>query len=386
MDKLVSRDNGDPDGDRRMRVVHCIDNLGPAGTELNLVRTLEQLDRNRFDLRLIALSETGSLRGRVDKAGIPVEVFDFPSLGSATAIRRAAQLIKWFRAVRPDVVHCHDIYTNIFVTPCARLAGVPMIITSKRWWTVSRWVHRKGNQLAYRLSHRVLTNSAAVATQLTDDEGVAREKIVILPNFVDDAAFEVISKEDRSAARQAFGIPEGAFVVSTVAVLRPEKDLETLIQAAGLLRARHQALHVLLVGVGPCEEALKKAAVNQGVGDCIHFPGYLTGPPNPHQYGDVAVLCSLHEGFPNSIIEAMAAGRPVVATAVGGIPDAVLDGVTGLLVSPRSPADLAAAIERLIVEEGLRRRMGDAGRDRARANFAASAVLERLSQLYLDGQ
>ena len=384
MDKLESRGNEDLAGGRRIRVVHCIDSLGPAGTELNLVRTLEQLDRRRFDLRLVALSEAGSLRARVDAAGVPVRIFNFPSLQSVTAIRRAAELIQWFRTLRPDVVHCHDIYTNIFVTPCARLSGVPMVITSKRWSTVSRWVHRRGNQVAYRLSHRVLANSSAVASLLTDIEGVPREKIVILPNFVDDGAFELISNEERKAARQAFGIPEAALVVSTVAVFRPEKDLETLIKAAALLRTRHPALHVLLVGSGPCEEDLRNAAFVHGVGDRIHFSGYLGSPPNPHQYADIAVLCSLHEGFPNSIIEAMAAGRPVVATAVGGIPDAVQDGVTGILVPPESPADLAAAIDRLIVDEGLRRSMGDAGRKRARTDFAAGAILERLSQLYLD--
>jgi glycosyltransferase involved in cell wall biosynthesis len=396
MVKRESCDNRKLDGSRRIRVVHCIDQIGGGGTELNLVRTLEQLDRKRFDLRLVTLNETGSSRARVEKAGIPVEVFSFPSLGSMTAIRRAAQLIQWLRLIKPDVVHCHDVYTNLFVAPCARLAGVPLVITSKRWWTVSSWIYRRGNQLAYRLSHRVLANCAAVAGLLTDTEGVARDKIVVLPNFVDDAAFEMISNEDRRAARQAFGIPEGSLVVTAVAVFRPEKDLETLIRAAAVLRARHPALHILLVGTGPRSKdlspdspdeaatGLRNAASLHGVGDRIHFSGYLTSPPNPHQYGDIAVLCSLHEGFPNSIIEAMAAGRPVVATAVGGIPDAVQDGVTGLLVSPRSPADLAAAIDRLIVDEELRRSMGAAGREKARANFAAAPVLERLSRLYLD--
>ena len=380
--RLESYDNGEPNGSRRIRVVQCIDQIGGGGTELNLVRTLEQLDRKRFDLRLVVLNETGSSRARVEKAGIPVEVFSFPSLGSMTAIRRAAQLIQWLRLIKPDVVHCHDVYTNLFVAPCARLAGVPLVITSKRWWTVSSWIYRRGNQLAYRLSHRVLANSAAVARLLTDMEGVARDKIVILPNFVDDAAFEVIGNEDRRVARQSFGIPEESLVVTAVAVFRPEKDLETLIGATAMLRARHPTLHVLLVGAGPCGQDLKKAATTHGVDDRIHFSGYLAGPPNPHQYGDIAVLCSLHEGFPNSIIEAMAAGRPVVATAVGGILDAVQDGVTGFLVSPRSPADLAAAIDRLIVDEELRRSMGDAGREKVRGNFAAKPVLERLSQLY----
>jgi L-malate glycosyltransferase len=232
---LEPRENKELSGNRRPRVVHCIDSFGGGGTELNVVRTLEQLDHKRFDLRLVALNDTGSLRARVDKAGIPVDVFSFPSLGSVTAIRRAAQLIQRLRIIKPDVVHCHDLYTNLFVAPCARLAGVPMVITSRRWWTVSSWIYKRGNQLAYRLSHRVLANGAAVAGLLTDIEGVAHEKIAILPNFVDHAAFEIISNEDRRVARQPFGIPEESLVITAVAVFRPEKDLETLI------RERHAA-------------------------------------------------------------------------------------------------------------------------------------------------
>ena len=370
----------------RLRVVHCIDNFGGGGTELNLVRTIERLDQDVFDLHLVALNENGPLRERVDRAGVPVQVFNFPSLGSVAAIRRAAQMIKWFRGLKPDVVHCHDRYTNIFAAPCARLAGVRTVITSRRWWTVSNRAHRVGNRLAYRISHNVLANSEAVADLLTESDGVARHKILVVPNFLDEASFEAISDEDRTAARRRFGVPDGSLVVTAVAVFRPVKDLETLILATASLKARRPALHVLLVGSGPSEIDLRRAAIEHGVDDRIHFAGYLPSPPNPHQYGDVSALCSLHEGFPNSIIEAMAAGRPVVATAVGGIPDAIQDGVNGFLVPAKSPADLAAAIERLIADPDLRNRMGRAGRQRAQANFAAKNVLENLAQMYLERQ
>ena len=166
-------------------------------------------------------------------------------------------------------------------------------------------------------------------------------------------------------------------------MLRPEKDLVSLVRAMALLAPRHPALHLLLVGRGPCDEALAAAARELGIADRVHFAGYQPAVPNPHQYLDISVLCSLHEGFPNAIIEAMAAARPVVATNVGGIPDAVAHGETGLLVEPSDPAALAAAIGRLVEDPGLRARLGEAGRERARADYRADAVLDALTALYL---
>ncbi len=316
---------------RRIRIAHCIDSFSAGGTELNLIRTIERLD---------------------------------PRL-------------------KPDVVHSHDCYTNLFVTPCARLAGVPLVITSRRWWTaMPRPIYRIGNQAAYRLSHRVIANSAAVARLMSECEGVPAARIVTLPNFVDEDAFVQLPDEARLLARRSFGIPDGALVITAVAVFRPEKDLETLIAAMALLRQQHSNLHLLLVGSGPRETALKRAAEAHCVRDHVHFPGFLSSPPNLHQYGDLSVLCSLHEAFPNSVIEAMAAGKPVVGTNVGGIPDAVEEGRTGFLVPPRSSQDLAGSIDCLLADAGLRAAMGEAGRTKARAEYGAAAVIEKLGALY----
>jgi glycosyltransferase involved in cell wall biosynthesis len=369
---------------RPLRVVHCLDGFGVGGTELNAVRTLERLDRARFDLTLVSLTADGPLRERVERAGIPVRPTPLRNMYGPAALRSAAGLALWLRRERVDVVHCHDLYTNIFAAGCARLAGVPLIIASRRWWqAIPGRLHAEGNRLSYRhVAHRVLANSAAVGRRLVE-EGVPASKIVVVPNFLDDAAFDPLPEAARRAALAGFGVPADALVVGAVAMLRPEKDLVSLVRAVALLAPAHPRLHLLLVGGGACEGELRAAARELGVADRVHLAGYQPGVPNPHQYLDVSVLCSLHEGFPNAIIEAMAAARPVVATEVGGVPDAVAHEATGLLVAPGAPAELAAAIGRLADDPALRSRFGAAGRERALADYRADAVLDALSRLYL---
>jgi glycosyltransferase involved in cell wall biosynthesis len=313
-------------------------------------------------------------------AGIPIEIFSFARAHSpaATGFRLWSRL----RKIAPDVVHCHDRYSNTFVVPLARLAGVPLVIGSRRWWTaMPGGFYRAGNRLAYRLAHLVIANSPAVGTLLME-EGVDRERIVIVPNFVDPGSFDVMPADAIAAARRRFGVPEGALVVTAVAILRPEKDLQSLIAAIALVRSYNPNVHLLLVGNGPCEAELRSHVALSGLQDHVHFAGYLPNSPNPHNYGDLSVLCSLHEGFPNSIVEAMAAGKAVVATNVGGIPDAVQQGKTGLLVPVGSPRALADAILRLAGDDDLRRRMGASARLLAQRSYRAEAVLEGLRTIY----
>lgn len=368
---------------RPIKVVHCISNFEVGGTELNMVRTVERLDRSQFEVRVLVFRDQGGLRERVVAAGIPIDVPDLYKASGPSALKRVRQIFKRLKELSPDVVHCHDLYMNAWVVPCARLAGVPLVISSRRWWKAMPCeMYRIGNAIAYRLSHKVLANSPAVARLMVDDEGISAGLILTLPNFVDDEAFAELPLEFIQSARRRFGIPDGATVVTAVAKFRPEKDLVTLIKAVSVLHARHLNLHLLLVGQGPCEAELRAAAKKNGIRDRVHFAGFLSSPPNPHQYGDLSVLCSLHEGFPNSIIEAMAAGRAVVATRVGGIPDAVDHGKTGLLVEPAAPQELAEAIERLVMDEALRAEMGRTATAQAREAYAADVVVDRLAEVY----
>ncbi len=235
--------------------------------------------------------------------------------------------------------------------------------------------------MAYRSATRVLANSPAVAGLLRD-EGVGGERIDVVPNFVDDELFELSAVDARQALLGEIGAPSESLIVGIVANLRPVKDHVTLVRAVASLASRWPELRLVCAGTGPTASVIRETADAHGVADRVHLLGARDGAARLHAAFDISVLCSLHEGFPNSVIEAMAAGRPVVGTRIGGIPDAVLDEHTGLLVAPGDATALAAALERLLTDAALRRRMGAAGRARAREVHAASAVIPRVEALY----
>jgi len=259
---------------------------------------------------------------------------------------------------------------------------VPLVIASRRWWNAlpSRAL-ALANRAGYRAAHRVLANSEAVG-RLVEDEGVPRRKVFVLPNFLEDAAFEPVTRGYRDRVLAEIGVPDGATVVGLVARLSREKRVDDLVRAAARLAPADGAPHVVVVGDGGERPALEALARELGIADRVHFAGHRANRPNLHALFDVSVLCSAREGFPNAVVEAMAAGRPVVATAVGGVPDAVVDGETGRLVPAGDVPALADALRALVADAGLRERMGAAARERARARYHERMVMPRLMSLY----
>jgi glycosyltransferase involved in cell wall biosynthesis len=370
-------------GDRRIRIAYCIDNMGIGGTEVNALRTVERLDRSRFDVSVICLQEGGPLATRYAAAGVRVLPFPIANLYGWRTARQGVRLARLLSASGIQIVHSHDMYNNVFATVCARAARTPVIVASRRWWrSLPAQRYRLANTLAFRLADCVVANSPSVAWSLATEDGVRPERIAVVPNFVDESAFAPLSSEKRAAMLDVLGVPDHALVVGIVANLSPVKDHATLLRAAALLTPRWPWLRVVLVGDGECRAALEALTHTLGLGGRVHFAGLRPNTPNPHQLFDVSVLCSLSEGFPNSIVEAMAAARPVVATDVGGVADAVSDGQTGLLVPPSNPERLAAAIEELLVDPARRRTMGLAGRDHARTRYHADTVVPSLEALY----
>lgn len=368
----------------RLRLVHVLDNLETGGTELNAVRTAERLDRDRFDIRFLCLQPGGPLRARLDAAGIPVTGIGVRGLASVGALRRGLQIRSLVRQERIDVVHAHDPYANVLAAPWARLAGGAAVIASHRWW---RDVHparvRSANRIAYRFAHRVLANSPSVGELVVREEGVPRERLVVIPNFVDAAAFDPLSRERRAALRERVGLRPGDRAVGVIANLYPVKDHATLLRAAARLVPTHPDVRFVLVGEGDQRPALEAEARAAGIADRVLMPGRVAHEPGLPAIFDVAVLTSREEGFPNFVVEAMAAGRPVVATEVGGVPDAVVEGETGFLVTAGDDAALARSLQRLLGDAGLTARLGSAGASRARAAFHVDEVVRSLEALYV---
>lgn len=367
---------------RRIRVAYCLDSFDTGGTELNAVRTIEQIDRQRYDVSFICLSNRGALAERVRAAGVPIHEFPIRGLVSLSTMRTGLRLARFLRTQRIDVLHAHDIYSNIFAVPWARVAGVPLVIASRRWWyAVNRPVHLQMNRLTYRLAHRVLANSESVG-RLVESEGVPHARVVVVPNFVEEYAFDPTSPQQLSEWRREFGLSTGDEVVGIIANLHRVKDHASLLDAVALLAPKRPLLRLVVVGDGSERAALEARAAALGIRDRVVFAGRRPQRPTLHGLFDVSVLCSLGEGFPNSIVEAMAAGKPMVATAVGGVVDVVVDAVTGYLVPPASPSALAEGIERLLADPKRALAMGACGAARARELYYASNVISRLESIY----
>lgn len=325
----------------------------------------------------------GPLRARYDRAGIPVTGFPLRNLYGPGAWRQGWRLASWLRQRRPDVVHCHDIYSNIFVGFWARVAGVRSVIASRRWGTDSSQARLdRLNDFFSRRASRLLCNSAAVSADLVKRHGYRAARIAVIPNFLEPDAFEQVTAEERQARRAALGIPAGAWVAGIVARLTAVKNHALLLRAVRRLTAGGSPVHIVVVGDGPERAPLEQAARDWGLCGSVTFAGTLPNRPNPHALFDVSALTSRSEGFPNAVVEAMAAGRPVVATDVGGVGDAVTHGVTGLLVPDNDEVALAGALDRLRRDPALSSALSRAGRQLAMDRFSEEVVLNQLITLY----
>jgi glycosyltransferase involved in cell wall biosynthesis len=364
---------------RAIRVAYCIDSFDIGGTELNAVRTVEALDRRRFQVTVFHLHETGPLRARYEALGL--KLLHLP-IGPLYTPRTAAQGVRFLRLLRCEgieVVHTHDLYTNIFAVPWARLAGC-RVIASRRWLDSSP---RAGlvplNRWSYRFAHRVVVNSSVVARLMIDAERVPAARVLELPNFLDERAFNHVPLEVRSARRRSWGVPQGAFVIGTVARLAPVKNHALVLRA---LQRLDEDVHLVLIGEGPSRRALEELAKELHVDRRVHFAGQLVETENLHQFFDVSVLCSRSEGFPNAVIEALAAGCPVVATPVGGVPEVIIERQTGLLIPIEQPDALAASVQELRRDAGLRERLCEAGPACVRSRYHQTVVIPQLEALY----
>jgi L-malate glycosyltransferase len=362
----------------RIRIGYCIDSLAVGGTELNAIRTLEAFDREQFEFTVFHLHRDGALRARYEALGVRMVHLPISRLYAPRTARQGWRFARLLRHYAVQVVHTHDLYTNILAVPWARLAG-RRVIASRRWlYDAPRPGLVPLNRWACKLADRILANSSAVAGVLAE-EGVRTAKIVRIPNFVGARAFARLAPDERAAQRRAWGVPEDAFVVGSVARLAAVKNHQMLLRALCGLSAQ---IHVLLIGGGPTRAALARLAEELGIGARVHFAGEILPVNNLHQYLDVSVLCSRSEGFPNAVLEALAAQVPVVATAVGGVTDIVTDGESGLLVAVDDVDALRARLQALATDAALRRRLAVAGVARAQSTYSEGAVMSQLAGLY----
>jgi glycosyltransferase involved in cell wall biosynthesis len=318
---------------------------------------------------------------RLDEAGVRVIKLRRTSPFALWAWR---PLLALLRSERIDVLHGHLFGSNLWAALLGRLARVPAVIAHEHMWSYGggRADRRRSlldREVIARWASAFIAVSGEGRRQMIEVERIPAEKIVLIENGI--AGFE---PGDGARVRAELGIPAAAPVVGTVGHLRTEKAFEVLIEATASLRAEFPDLVVLIAGEGPERAALEQRISELGLGDGVRLLGAREDVPDLLEALDVAVCCSDFEGGPLSVMEYMEAGLPVVATRVGGLPELVEEGQTGLLVAPRDPAALGDAVAGLLRDSSLRRRYGDRARSARRERWDLAVWARQLEALYED--
>ncbi len=364
-------------GSPRPRIVHVIPTLRLGGLESVVVRLTDQL-APEMEHVVVTPGRDGPMRVRFPEGVSVIAMGDQHVPDRWNALRMA----RLFRSLRPDIVHSRN-WTCVDAILGARLAGVPIVIHGEHGRDATdpdgrNVLRRMGRRLLSPMVTRFVTVSRDLARWLVEDVGIPARKVSTICNGVDIRRF---APGERYAARNALGIPTGSLVIGTVGRLDPVKDQLGLVRAFAAV-ARDPRLLLLIAGDGPCRAELESAVSALGLDGRVRLLGERHDVPRVLATLDVFVLSSLGEGISNTILEAMATGLAVVATRVGGNPELVVDGTTGFLVEPRSPAALTAAIRRYLEGPALLARHGRAARQRAESTFSLERMTGAYVQLY----
>ena len=366
-------------------VLQLIDSFHQGGSERQAIQLTRLLvESGRFDVRLASLNPDGILRGQAEALDLgDIPSFPLTSFYDKNAIAQLRRLMDFLRAAHIDILHTHDFYTNVFGMTAGCLARVPVRFASMRETAGMRTAAQQSAQrVAYSLAHKVVANSQAVRRKLID-QGVKAAKIEVVYNGLETA--RLIQHKSRSECLESLGLsPESkARFVTIVANMRLEiKDYPMFLRAAELVKRAVTDAEFLLAGEGELTEQLRALARELGIEGSTHFLGRCDNVGALLQVSDVCVLSSKAEGFSNAILEYMAAGRPVVATDVGGAGEAIIDGETGYLVESGDHVTMAERIISLLRTPEQARAFGEQGKRVVAEKFSCAAQLERTEQMY----
>lgn len=362
-----------------VRVFHVITGFDTGGAERVLLKTVRRLDPTRFESTIISLRGRGPLSNDVDRAGVRAIYLNMGRRPTPATLWRLATL---FRRANVGIVHAYLYTASIAARLAGRLARVPVVLTSTRaplaylprfaWWL---------DRVTASWCNRIIAVSQHTAETIVRVEGIPRQKVIVIPNGVDLTRF---TPRDRQQARANLGINGTPFVIASIGRLSAEKGQDYLIEALVAIRSRIAHPVCLFAGGGPLRDKLESQARLASLDSTCRFLGEVVDVESVFAAADVVVLPSLFEGMPNVVLEAMAMGRPVIASAVGGSTELVRHGETGLLIPPADSAALAHALVSIASSAERRQQMGVRAREVAEAEYGIDGMIRSVENLYLD--
>ncbi len=354
--------------------------MGMGGADQQLLSAARELRGRGHDIMIVSLTPLGAMGIEARTEGFRAE-----SLGMARGIpdpRGLVRLVRLVRAWCPDVIHSHMVHANLLARALRVLAPVPALVSTIHNITEGGAMLMAGYRVSNALVDHMTIISQAAADRFIRDRIVPSRLLTVIPNGVDARQFAPVAPEKREMLRRSLELGNG-FVWLAVGRFELAKDYPNLLRAFAAVRERHPGTLLLLAGEGGLQGEAEALAHTLGLVPAVRFLGVRRDVPDVMRAADGYVMSSAWEGMPMVLLEAAAAGLPIVTTSVGGTGEVVADGSSGFLAPARDPTALAAAMVRLMaLPEAERRAMGERGRERVMSRYSLVRVAERWEALY----
>lgn len=358
------------------RILHVIPTLDRSGAEKQMALLVRGLARDEFDVHVCVLTRTGPLEDELREAGVPLTMIDKHWKADPLAYWRLRRAIC---QLRPDLIHTWLFAANAYGRAAGIACGVRCLVAGERCvdpW--KGWLELSVDRRLAKRTARIVANSPGVQDFYVQ-HGLPAEKFVVIPNGVPPAPPIAARREE---ILRELRLPESCFLIGLVGRLWPQKRIKDAIWAADLLKVIRKDFHLLIVGDGPHRERLEAFRRECRIEDHVHFLGHRSDVPRLLPHFDVFWSTSAYEGQSNSIMEAMAAGLPIVATDIPGTRDMVVPGETGQLVPLGDRAAVTKHTNDLLNDASRRGALGAAGRRRMLEDFSVEAMIRRHADLY----
>ncbi len=366
---------------QKIRILHLITRLPIGGAERLLLGVLQNLDSKEFESVVCCIQDRGELANEVETLGIPMIALNLMQRGGHDR-QVVPTLRKLMREQRINLVHTHLYHANLYGRLAARREGIPSIASVHNTYKKRKWYRHLINRWLAQKTFVITAGSKDVENDLLHVDHLPRNKVVRLPNCIDLSRVETTLSA--AEAKQRFGLAPTDIVIGTVGRVEEQKGHLFLLEAFAKLHQRPdgERLKLLLVGDGRLLPKLQETAARLGITNDCHFPGNISRLADVYRAIDVFTMPSLWEGLSLAMLEAMAAGLPIVATQVGGARDVLGDNQYGLLVQPRDPEMLAQAIAQLLADPASCATLAAAGKDQVHRNYSITALASQLSDIY----
>lgn len=363
-----------------MKILLLSTSMGMGGADQQLLSAALGLRQRGHDVRIVSLTSLGEMGQRARAAGLSTESLEMRR-GFADP-RGLVRLVRLVRTWRPSVLHSHMLHANLMARACRLFASVPAVVSTIHNIYEGGRLRMLGYRLSNGLVDHVTIISQTAADRFIRDRIVPAALLEVIPNGVDTERYREVPPGTRERLRRSLGL-DGEFAWLAVGRFEQAKDYPTMLRAFARVHAAHPAAVLLLVGRGSLQADTQSLAASLGLDGRVRFVGTREDVPEFMTVADGYVMSSAWEGMPMVLLEAAAAGLPIVATMVGGNPEVVRDGTTGYLVPPRDDEALAGAMLRLMtLPEEERRAMGGRGREEVEQHYGLARVVDRYEAVY----